>query len=397
MFFTSLGREVYLNDMYKGGAAFLFLSGPSATKVNLSLLKNSGVLTMGVNNSPKILRPNLWTCVDPPDKFLASIFLDPTIIKLLPSSFSGKMMWDSVRNTLIAGKVVGDCPSTYYYLRNNTLDPYSFLTESTINWGNGDDNFLRVNGQDVSGKRSVMLAAIKILAALGVRTIFLVGADFKMEESKPYSFNEKKSQGACDSNNELYRVLNAYFTLLRPILEANNFYVYNTYEESGLTAFDFIPFEEAISFCNDTLPDITKENTLGSYAKLPEKMQKSRMLSGRYVPDRKNVVSLKTPVLQQKPVSQLYLSFETMWLKRIDIVKIYPNLEEVKKGVELLLSSKEGCKGCVFRKLVRPFVVRFIKEIGLENKKELCNIFGEGKIISLDGKSFEIGITNGNK
>ena len=69
-FFTYEGATVNLDGIYRGSTAFLVGSGPSLLKEKHQLLKSPGVLTLGMNNSAKLVRPNMWTCVDDPCRFL---------------------------------------------------------------------------------------------------------------------------------------------------------------------------------------------------------------------------------------------------------------------------------------------------------------------------------------
>jgi hypothetical protein len=80
-FFTREGSAIDLVGQYKGRSAFLICNGPSFVKLNRNLLSEPGVMTFGINNGPKTFRPNFWTCVDDPVRFLKSIWLDPKITK----------------------------------------------------------------------------------------------------------------------------------------------------------------------------------------------------------------------------------------------------------------------------------------------------------------------------
>jgi hypothetical protein len=79
--FSRDGHSMWFGDMYRGRCGFLILSGPSFNDINHKLLDKPGILTMGVNNSVKTYRPNLWTSVDHPSHFIKSIWLDPKIMK----------------------------------------------------------------------------------------------------------------------------------------------------------------------------------------------------------------------------------------------------------------------------------------------------------------------------
>jgi len=83
VFLTADQRPLWLEGLYRDRSAFLIASGPSFASVNYSLLHAPGVLTMGLNNSVKTFRPNLWVCVDDPDHFVRSVWLDPTVLKFM--------------------------------------------------------------------------------------------------------------------------------------------------------------------------------------------------------------------------------------------------------------------------------------------------------------------------
>jgi len=93
---TCAGEQVNLSNTMEGGAAFLVLNGPKGMAViDRDKLYIPGVIRMCVNNGSKAVRPNLWTCVDPPDRFLRSVYFDPTITKFIPDGFCGKRLWDT--------------------------------------------------------------------------------------------------------------------------------------------------------------------------------------------------------------------------------------------------------------------------------------------------------------
>ncbi|MFN5959805.1 MAG: hypothetical protein ACK462_17910, partial [Planctomyces sp.] len=54
-------ESVSLSGFYRGRSAFLILSGPSLTQLDLSALNKRGIVTMAVNNAWAVHRPTLWT------------------------------------------------------------------------------------------------------------------------------------------------------------------------------------------------------------------------------------------------------------------------------------------------------------------------------------------------
>ena len=271
-FFTRDRMPLHLIGQYRGRSAFMICNGPSLSsgQYDLSLLKKPGVITYGVNNGPKIVRPNFHSVVDDPRRFIKSIWLDPQITKFVPHAHANKVIWDNEKWEPLKtedGKrevLVGDCPNMVYFHRNEKFMPDRFLYEDTINWGCSGDN---------GGCRSVMLPVIRILFLLGFRKVFLLGADFKMSENYTYAFNEKRDKGAVNCNTKTYdRMQTEYFPKLKPYFEAENFYIYNCNKDSGLKVFDYVPYEEAISYCTKSLGDIENERTYGLYTKPEERV-----------------------------------------------------------------------------------------------------------------------------
>lgn len=264
--YTRENAQVNLIGNYRGSSAFLICNGPSLVNgdYDLNALKQPGVMTMGINNGPKTIRPNFWTCVDDPKRFLLSIWLDPTIQKIVPHAHAEKRLFDSNtwqdQNTL-----VGQCPNVIYYHRNSKFKADRWLYEDTINWGNSKDH---------GGSRSVMLPALRLLFLMGFRRVYLLGVDLNMSEQYTYHFDEQRDRGAVKGNMSTYNKMeNEYFPQLRPYFDEAGFEVYNCNPNSGLTAFDYMPYEEAIAECTSRLGEVSNERTWGMYTKAKEKVK----------------------------------------------------------------------------------------------------------------------------
>lgn len=268
-FFTYEGANVSLDGMYKGCSAFLVGSGPSLAKENYNLLKSPGVLTLGMNNSASLVRPNMWTCVDDPCRFLYSVWMDPTIMKFVPQAALKKPLWDSTfkdgkQQWRLTKTKVGDCPNIFGYRRNEKFHAPRFFTENTINWG---------CHKDYGGCRSVMLAAIRILFILGVRRIYLAGVDLKMDEENKYSFNEGRTASAIKNNQHTYaRMLKEYFPNIAPEAKKWGLEICCCNKESDLCKiFPHVSLEDAVKEAAYHLGDVTKERTEGMYLAINEK------------------------------------------------------------------------------------------------------------------------------
>lgn len=243
--YTTDFDSVSLCDFYRGRHAFLVLSGPSLATHDLTQLSRRGIVTMGVNNSWSVHRPTFWTCVDSAGRFLDTGWKDPGILKFVPmSAWNERLRIQKPDGSMAASAFrVKQMPSVLLYRRSEHFDHRRFLDEDVVCWGN---HTATKDSLGIKGKRSVMLAALRLLQYLGFRTVYLVGADFKMTPERGYAFDEARSAEAVRHNNVLYESLNRRFEALREHFKAHKFAVLNCTEDSGLTAFPYMPFAEAV-------------------------------------------------------------------------------------------------------------------------------------------------------
>lgn len=243
--YTTDFDSVSLCDFYRGRQAFLVLSGPSLATHDLTQLSRRGIVTMGVNNSWSVHRPTFWTCVDSAGRFLDTGWKDPGILKFVPMSAWNERLRIQKPDGVMANSAfrVKQMPSVLLYRRSEHFDHRRFLEEDVVCWGNHTST---KDSLGIKGKRSVMLAALRLLHYLGFRTVYLVGADFKMTPEQGYAFDEHRSAEAVRHNNVLYESLNRRFEALRDHFKVHKFTVMNCTEGSGLTAFPHIPFADAV-------------------------------------------------------------------------------------------------------------------------------------------------------
>ncbi len=100
MLFRADHRTVDLADLYRGQTLFLVLNGASLQDFDFDRLKQPGICSMGVNNGAHGFRPQFWTCVDDPTRFLDSIWRDPAILKFVLQTFFNKPIWDTEKDRL---------------------------------------------------------------------------------------------------------------------------------------------------------------------------------------------------------------------------------------------------------------------------------------------------------
>ena len=283
LLFNAQGTMVNMENIYQGCSAFLVGGGPSFLKVKREQLTLPGCLTMAMNNAPKSIRPDLWVCIDDPSHFLRSIWLDPKILKFTPVSHAGRPIFDG-DSWKFLDRTAGQCPNTLFFRRNDHFDHTTYLHEDSINWGNH-----RRHG----GGRSVLLAAIRLLHHLGIRQVFLLGVDMKMDPNYTYHFPQARHRASIDCNRKTYKLLQERFDLLQPLFLEAEFHVFNCNPDSELKSFPFLPFDEAVARCREGLPpDLAEERTEGLY---------DRKKTGRSKPPADRSVNLAPPPLLRPP------------------------------------------------------------------------------------------------
>lgn len=266
MIFSRDGHNIWFGDMYRGKSAFLVLSGPSFQKIlnghselynksYIDLLKSPGFITMSVNNAISSFRTDLWVSNDKPSQFVRSVWYDPKIMKFCPWSNVEERIFNS-DEWKFTKFTPGECPNTWFFRRNDKFNADTFMYEDTFNWG---------SHKDYGGKRSVMLIALRMLYYLGIRKVFLLGCDFKMDANYTYHFKQERHDSSINSNNSTYLVLKERFNLLKPHFKNLGYDVYNCNPESQLQTFPIIEIDDALKMALDGFPDVEHERTEGLY------------------------------------------------------------------------------------------------------------------------------------
>lgn len=249
-----------LANTYQGASCFLVCGGPSLNQTPLELLNNRGILVAAVNQAGAThVRPDLWFSVDDPAHFHAAIWSDPHVMKFARIDQASKsIVQRSGERFTPTGQTANRSPNTWFFRPTKGIRPTQFLAEKRIVWG-GTAN---LDGKSLE-KRSVMLVALRLLFWLGVRTVYLVGADFRMTPESTYAFDDPKDRHACGTNNNTYRILDGWFSQLRPTFEDHGFHVLNATPGSHLTAFDRIDFRAAVARVTQQFPKV--ETVKGHY------------------------------------------------------------------------------------------------------------------------------------
>lgn len=286
--------DVYFQQ-HRPACAFLVLNGPSLDACDRELLSQPGIITAGANNGAAHFRPHLWFSVDNPARFLSSVWLDPTICKLVGDGKMGDHIrdedkWDAAGNPQVGDfktegtpaweinkrvaeenpgadrkaikakaedavrewhaqwfshLTVADCPNVVFCKLNTDFDPSTFLTESHFNMGNHKDH---------GGGRSVMLFAIKALFVMGFRRVYLIGCDWYMAQNYTYGFDEKRHQGAVDNNNTSFGRITSMLVQAQDHFREEGFRLENCTQPSFLTAIPYRSLEDAVEFALAGMP-----------------------------------------------------------------------------------------------------------------------------------------------
>jgi len=261
--YTSSGESISLENFYMGSSCFLLCSGPSLSRLDLSLLNKRGIMTMAVNNAWSVYKPNLWICVDDPGNFIDIGWKDPSILKFAPIGHMHRNLQVKEDSGVFRTSQfkVREMPSVLYFRRNDKFEVQNFLNQNTVNWGNGEKIIDELGNR---GSRSVMLSAVRILYYLGFRRVFILGADFKMQEGQDnYAFKQDRTTFSVNSNNNTYKALDSRFNALKPIFDSLNYKIFNCNKDSGLKSFPFVNYETAIKQASANFNK--KIDTLGWY------------------------------------------------------------------------------------------------------------------------------------
>jgi len=263
------GRTDALRGLLGGRSVFLACSGPCANLLPLEQLNRRGIWTMSVNNMAghSQFRPQAFVCSDPPLKFSHSIWLDPQIMKFVPTpKLNGSRA--ALKKKVGPGKFeqmglrVSDCPNVWGFRRESWLTPDDeFFISSGACWGNQNAGVKRTGLQKVV---NTMFLAMRLVHYLGAYRVFLIGCDFRMGSDYGYAFPqaiEHKRPEAKNKwerwDNSQYAVANEWLCQMQRdgVFQRFGIEFYNCFQGSSLRAFPYVPFEQAIVECQGDVED----------------------------------------------------------------------------------------------------------------------------------------------
>jgi hypothetical protein len=242
-----------LRNLWAPSAGFLVCGGPSLEKLDLEKLRDRGVISLAINNVAGFAPVRAFLCADPPEKFHGGIFLDPAILKFVPTTKLGKR----IRMRSPDGKLafttmrVQDCPSVFAFKRDSHWEPSAFLKRDAATWGISKEQAKSLERPHIL---FTFFIGLRMLHYLGCRHVYLLGVDFTMDSDHGYVFDQHRTAGAMRGNNNSYRIAAEMCSELQPHLNAAGFYVYNCNRHSYLTAFPHVPFHRALEHCRGVVP-----------------------------------------------------------------------------------------------------------------------------------------------
>lgn len=211
---------------------FFLGGGPSLRSVDLEALR--GRNTFAVNGVCEVYpRPSAWCATDPFHAMPGDPMGQEGTLKLLPRAFAGDL---------------DPSDDARFFLRNTRFNPWTFLSERTVNWGSERRATDELERDAPWGRgRSVMLAALKLMWFLGARRIVLLGVDWHMDAAQPYAHSATADDRKASSNNDKFGLLSRRFGQLRPVFEAAGLTVVNATEGSRLEVFEKVNLREELA------------------------------------------------------------------------------------------------------------------------------------------------------
>lgn len=254
-----------LAGIWAPSPAFLICGGPSLQDFPLERLKERGVVSLGVNNASAWAPIKAWCFSDEQMKFHHGLFLDPAVMTFAPFPKLEKRFFvkteDGFRRTSIRIK---DCPNTYGFERLTCFAPNSFFDTSFAHWGPGKHQW---SCAKPIGVLCTMLIGLRLLCYLGVKTIYLLGVDFKGRDGKCYGFPSNKAE-----RNRRYQWEGEMLESLKGPMKKKRIRLFNCSETSACDLFPFRSFDEAIKDCKGSVPEESFD-TVGWYSKDQTKRQ----------------------------------------------------------------------------------------------------------------------------
>jgi hypothetical protein len=230
---------------------FLVCGGPSLRRYDRELLRQRGVVAVGVNNAAAYLPCSAWTFGDPQWKFHHALHFDPKCLTFAPiaklrRTVRAKLPDGSFRYT---DQRLADCPGVFGVARSGRFDSESFLSTYYAHWGRGG------KGSDAKDRPftrlATMLIGLRLLHYLGCPRVYMLGVDFWIDNDADHGY----AWGAeASGGNRAWWKIDAMLKGLAATFDRAEFRVMNCNAESKCEAFPHAPFEQAVRDCRGPVP-----------------------------------------------------------------------------------------------------------------------------------------------
>lgn len=224
--FTQHGARipVDLDGLYEGETLFVLGGSPLLNTLPLALLKQDGLITLGVNNVPCVFKPSLWISADGPRCFSSHIHALPEVLKFTPISR---------RDNEVGGRRLSQFPSYFFFGTRESFTAANFLDPHS----------------DFAWWRSVFPLALQLAWRLGFRRVFLVGCGFVMSKDpgQQYAWPTCLTPDQVDYSQQTYSKDLVRLKNLLPTFEQRGFEVVSSTPGSAANGLlPFVPLEEAV-------------------------------------------------------------------------------------------------------------------------------------------------------
>ena len=172
-----------------GMDAYVFSSGPSLSKLDLSVFENKPIYRVGINTTYPKIKPDMWVGMDYPKCFNSSLWSEP-IPKILRHSYNRHSVGD---------KPVRDFPMVYFAEVEEVERAY----EQTFMRRSHKTKFIWTN--------NTFTTTLHILIWMGFKRIHLLGSDFvstgedyfdDSTDARPFNHDKTSSSGSISEKQQ---------------------------------------------------------------------------------------------------------------------------------------------------------------------------------------------------
>jgi len=209
----SMTEAADLRGMFAGESLFLVAPGPSLRDANLELLRQRGIVTLGLNTSYVTLRPTIWLGVDYPECYPLLVYQDPGVMKISRASIA-HIRW--------RGRLLCDYPNMHFLHLTRTSRP--------------DDRPLFSEPARWYPKSFIL--AVELAWWLGFTRVYTVGTGFRITSGRQYAHGNPLSRRFVNTNKRVYAKALTILKGILPDLADRGVEIVNTTPRSRL---DFVP------------------------------------------------------------------------------------------------------------------------------------------------------------